>query len=380
VAYRIPLFSLNFSEQEQDAVTKTLESGWISMGPNVAALEKSFQEHLGVKHAVAVTNCTAALHLALTILGVTEGDEVIVPSLTFVATVNAVRYVGATPVFVDIASTEDLSLNAKSIEREITANTKAIIPMHFGGFACDMENILALAKRHGLYVVEDAAHAPGSEYNGRNLGTLGDLGCFSLFSNKNITCGEGGFLVTDDDDYATRARLLRSHGMTSVSYDRATGHATRYDVQDLGYNYRLDDIRASIAMVQLRKLRADIERRERLRQQYLTNLNDCEEIVVPYTEHRQASSNYIFPIVLKDSEAAYRDKIRERLAADGIETSVHYPAVHRFSMYKGSSGDLPVTEYVTDNEITLPLYYDLTEDNIDQITGSLKQALANRLK
>jgi dTDP-4-amino-4,6-dideoxygalactose transaminase len=133
-------------------------------------------------------------------------------------------------------------------------------------------------------------------------------------------------------------------------------------------------------MVQLRKLRADIERRERLRQQYLTKLNDCEEIVVPYTEHRQASSNYIFPIVLKDSEAAYRDKIRERLAADGIETSVHYPAVHRFSMYKGSSGDLPVTEYVTDNEITLPLYYDLTEDNIDQITGSLKQALANRLK
>jgi dTDP-4-amino-4,6-dideoxygalactose transaminase len=373
--YTIPLFDLNYGEAERKALARTLDSRWISMGPNVKCLEERFQEHLSVKNAVVVNSCTAALHLALKILGIKEGDEVIVPSLTFVATVNAVKYVGATPVFVDIASYDDLSIDPDDIDRKITGKTKAIMPMHYGGFPCDMDRIVAIAKAYGLFIIEDAAHAPDSQYKGRKLGTIGDFGCFSLFSNKNITCGEGGVLVTQNDEYDRRARLLRSHGMTTASLDRATGHATTYDVVELGYNYRMDDIRGALALTQLDRLKADIEKRRVLRECYLEELGQVDDIIVPYTGNDATTSNYIFPIVLRNGNATSRNMVRQRLAHEGIETSIHYPAVHRFSIYRQFDSDLPKTNYVTDNEITLPLFYRLTVKEIQYICDMLKKVM-----
>lgn len=373
--YKIPLFDLNFNSEEENEVIRTIRSKWIAMGENVKAFESGFEELLKVKNSVAVTNCTAALHLALEILGIKEGDEVIVPSLTFVATVNAVRYVGAVPVFADITSNDDLSIDPVDIESKLTKKTKAIIPMHYGGFSCNMEKIKLIAEENNLFIIEDAAHAPLSEYQGKKLGTIGDIGCFSFFSNKNITTAEGGMLVTNNDNLAKKAKLKRSHGMTTVSYDRAKGHATKYDVQELGYNYRMDDIRAAIALPQLKKLKGDIEKRNELRKIYLSKLDNINEIEIPYKNFQDFSSNYIFPVILKNGNSDKRDQVRIKLAELGIETSIHYPAVHRFSIYKEFASELPKTEYVADNEITLPLYYNLTEENIERVTCALKDVL-----
>jgi dTDP-4-amino-4,6-dideoxygalactose transaminase len=267
--YNIPLFDLNFDEAEENAVIETLRSRWISTGPKCDLLEKNFAQMLHTKFAVTLSNCTTALHLALKILGIKEGDEVIVPSLTFVATVNAVKYVNATPVFCDIISPEELTIDPLIIKQLLTNKTKAIIPMHYAGFPCKMNEILQIAKENNLFVVEDACHAPLSEYNGKKLGSIGDIGCFSFFSNKNISTGEGGMLVTNKEDIFHKAKLLRSHGMTTLSYERAKGHSTSYDVVDLGYNYRMDDIHASIGIVQLRKLSNDIKKRLEIREYYL---------------------------------------------------------------------------------------------------------------
>jgi len=370
--YRIPLFNLNYDNKEQKAVLRTIRSRWISMGPNTTLLEKEFASFLNVRNAVAVTNCTAALHLALKVLGVRGGDEVIVPSLTFVATVNSVRYVNAIPVFADITDVANFSIDPVDIEKKITPKTKAIIVMHYGGFACDMDKIMRLAKKHNLFVIEDAAHAPGSEYKGKKLGTIGAIGCFSFFSNKNISCAEGGMFVTNDDALAEKARLLRSHGMTSLSYERARGHAADYDVLELGYNYRMDDIRAALALVQLKKLEEDAIKRKRLREYYLEGLSEIETIIIPYRNYKFNSSNYIFPIVLKNGDFKKRDKIRKKLAKAGIQTSVHYPAVHRFTVYENFRTSLPKTEYVANCEITLPLFYNLTQKKIKYISNTLK--------
>ena len=198
---------------------------WLSMGGETAAFEADFAALTGAAHALAVTNCTAALHLAGMALGWGPGDEVIVPSLTFVATANAVRYTGATPVFADIRSEDDLSLSPDDVAARITPRTRAIVVVHYGGYAADMPALLAVAERHGLDVVEDVAHAPGGSLDGRALGTWGRIGCFSFFANKNMTTGEGGMLTTDDDGLAERLRLLRSHGMTTLTWDRHRGHA-----------------------------------------------------------------------------------------------------------------------------------------------------------
>jgi len=375
MAYKIPLFDLNYTKEEEKAVLKTLRSKWISMGPKTRSLEKKFANLLSIQNAIAVANCTAALHLALRVLGIGEGDEVIVPSLTFVATVNSVRYVNALPVFADIRSFEDLTIDPEDIKRKVSSRTKAIIVMHYGGFACDMDEIIKIAKRHSLFVIEDAAHAPGAEYKGKKLGTFGDIGCYSFFSNKNITCAEGGMLVTNNDKLARKAQLLRSHGMTSLSYHRARGHSTEYDVLDLGYNYRIDDIRSSIALVQVNKLNSDLKRRSKLREYYIKELLNCREIVIPFSDYNYKSSNYIFPIILKNGNSQKREDIRQKLAGNGIQTSVHYPAVHKFKIYRKFWMSLPKTEYVSNCEITLPLFYKLTKKDVKYIAGVLKANL-----
>ncbi len=375
MGYKIPLFDLNFDEKEEQAVINTLRSKWISTGPKTVEFETLVTQMFKTKYAVAVSNCTVALHLALKLLGIGENDEVICPSLTFVATVNAILYLGAIPVFADISSFEDLTLNPDEIEKKVTSRTKAIIVMHYGGYACNMDAIMTIARKFNLKLVEDACHGPLAEYKGKKLGTIGDIGCFSFFSNKNISTGEGGMLVTSQTEVYEKARLLRSHGMTSLSYERSKGHSTSYDVIDLGYNYRMDDIRASIGIVQLSKLENDLKRRECIRNYYIERLSGIRGIIIPFKGFESFSSNYIFPVILENSTAIKRDGVRERLAKAGIQTSVHYPAVHRFSIYKKYKTCLPVTNYVTDNLITLPMYAALTKEQIDFICDCLSQLL-----
>lgn len=365
--YDIPLFDLNFGEEEERAVVETLKSKWISTGPKCKELEDSFAQMLHVKYACAVTNCTSALHLACCVLGIKSGDEVICPSLTFAATVNCIRYTGATPVFADIYGKDNLCINADQMEALITEKTKAILPMHYAGFPCDMDKIMQIAKAHNLYVIEDACHGPLSEFKGKKLGTIGDIGCFSFFSNKNISTGEGGMLVTNNEEIYHKVKSMRSHGMTTMSYQRASGHATSYDIVDLGYNYRMDDIRASIGIVQLGKLRDDLEKRIRIREWYCERLSQLSSIAIPFKDNKEFVSNYIFPIILKNSTAEKRDLLRTKLQEKGIQTSVHYPAIHRFSVYEKFYRALPNTEYAADNEITLPMYAKLQKSEVEYI-------------
>jgi dTDP-4-amino-4,6-dideoxygalactose transaminase len=307
--------------------------------------------------------------------GIKPGDEVICPSLTFVATANAVRYLNASPVFADIKSYNDLTIDPEDVASKITKKTRAIIPMHYGGFGCDMKGIESIAEKYGLKIIEDACHGPLSEYEGKKLGTFGDFGCFSFFSNKNISTGEGGMLVTNNKALYDKARLVRSHGMTSLSFDRSKGHTTDYDVIELGYNYRMDDIRASIGIVQLKKLERDLERRAELRRYYEKSLEEIEGLLIPFKDYKFFSSNYIFPVVLKNSVVENRNRVREFLNSQGIQTSVHYPAVHKFSIYKDFATSLPKTEYVADNLITLPMFSRLTYADIDYIKETLVKAL-----
>lgn len=372
---KIPLFELNFDNREENAVLETIRSRWISTGPKTAEFENLFANMLKIKHSVALSNCTVALHLAMKLCNIKEGDEVICPSLTFVATVNAIRYVNAVPVFADIKSFKDLTIDPNDIEKKITSKTKAIVVMHYGGFACDMNKIIKLANKYDLMVIEDACHGPLSEYGGKKLGTIGDVGCFSFFSNKNISTGEGGMLVTNKDNFYEKTKLLRSHGMTSLSYERAKGHSTSYDVIELGYNYRMDDIRASIGIVQLEKIEEDLKKREKVRKMYVSSLETIDEIIIPFKDYSEFSSNYIFPIILNNSNYKKRDFVRNKLAEFGIQTSVHYPAVHKFHIYKEFHSSLPITEYVTDNLITLPMFSNLNSEQINYIVNSLKQIL-----
>jgi dTDP-4-amino-4,6-dideoxygalactose transaminase len=373
--YKIPLFKLNFDEREVNAAMDTIRSGWISLGPKCEELERLFVDMFSVKYAVSLSNCTDALHLACILCDIKQGDEVLCPSLTFVASVNCIKYVGATPVFCDIVGLDHINIDPQELEKKITSKTKAIIVVHMAGFPAKMDEIMLIAKKYNLKVIEDACHGPLSEYKGKKLGTIGDVGCFSFFSNKNISTGEGGMLVTNNDELARKARLLRSHGMTSMSYQRASGHVTSYDVVELGYNFRMDDIRASIAVVQLRKLQKDLDKRVLVRLKYVELLSNINGVIVPFENNTEFVSNYIMPIVLNNSTAEKRNRIREKMHEAGIQTSVHYPAIHMFSIYRFYNTFLPQTQYVTNNEITLPMYASLTNEQIGFIVDTLDESL-----
>ena len=375
MAYKIPLFNLNFDEREAQAAYDTIKSGWISTGPKNAELEQMFIDMWGVKYAVSMSNCTSSLHTACMVCGFGSGDEVICPSLTFAASCNCIRYVGATPVFADIVGPYHINIDPADIERKITSKTKGIIVVHMAGFPCNMDEIITIARKHNLKVIEDSCHGPLSEYKGKKLGTIGDCACFSFFSNKNISTGEGGMFITNNEEMAQKARLIRSHGMSTMSYQRASGHATEYDITCLGYNFRMDDIRAAIAIEQLKKLPGDLDMRRKVRKQYVDRLSKIEGVVVPFADNTEFVSNYIMPVVLLNSAREYRNKVREYMHAVGIQTSVHYPAAHKFSTYKEFGTILPQTEYVADNEITLPMYAALSSEQIDFICDTFEKAV-----
>src|SRR2546423_3226252 len=276
MTWRVPLADVVIADEDLEAVLDTYRSGWLSMGPRTEELEAAFAAYTGARHALAVANGTAALHLVTLAAGLGPGDEVIVPSLTFVATVNAIAYTGATPVFADVASLTEPWLSAAAAERAITPRTRAVMTMTYGGHSGELRALRALCEERGLVLLEDAAHAAGSRLDDRHLGTFGAAGAFSLFSNKNLAVGEGGLATTDDHELAARMRLLRSHGMTTLTWDRHRGHAAGYDVVELGYNYRIDEPRATLLARRLERLRGENARRGEIVAAYRRALEDIE--------------------------------------------------------------------------------------------------------
>jgi len=376
--WRVPLADVKLGIEEENAVLEVLRSGWLTMGAVTQAFEQELAAFVGAKHAFAVNNATAALHLACMAVGLGEGDEVIVPSLTFVATANAVRYTGAKVVFADIESEDWLCICPDAIEEKITERTRAIVVMHYAGFACDMPAIMRIAEKHQLAVIEDAAHAIGSSLEGKALGTWGDVGCYSFFGNKNMTTAEGGMLVTDDDLLAEKVRILRSHGMTTLTWDRFKGHASTYDVVALGYNYRIDEIRSAIGREQLKKLPAGNARRGELVALYRELLAErTPQIQIPFEAERGLSSYHIMPVLLPES--SQKEAVRASMKAQGIQTSWHYPPAHTFSIYGSGAaseeGRLAITDLAAKREITLPLYPTMREEQVEWVVDAIRDAL-----
>jgi dTDP-4-amino-4,6-dideoxygalactose transaminase len=370
---RVPLADVLVDEEVLAAVREAVASGWWSMGPRVAEFEDAFAAFIGTRNAIAVSSGTAALHLALLAAGCGPGDEVVLPSLNFVAAANVVLHTGARPVFCDIGGRLDLNLAPADVERAIGPATKAIVVLHFGGFPCDIATVQAIASRHGLAVIEDSAHAPGARALGKMCGTIGDLGCFSFFANKNMPVGEGGMLVTDDDGLAERVRLLRSHGMTSLTWDRHRGHAHSYDVVEPGFNYRLDEVRAAIGLIELGRLPAENAARARVVARYRQALHGVRGLAMPFPEANPDSSAHHLAVLLLP-EGADRKRIQVGLTAAGIQTSVHYPPIHRFSWYAArtaADAPLPETDAVAGQLLTLPLFGHMTDGQVESVVDAV---------
>ncbi|MDY4466812.1 MAG: DegT/DnrJ/EryC1/StrS family aminotransferase [Candidatus Treponema excrementipullorum] len=369
--WKVQLFKLNYDNKEIEAVTEVLESAWITMGQKTRDFEAGFSSFLGHdSKCLAVSNGTAALHLALLALDIKAGDEVITPGLTFVADQNVVTMVGATNVLSDITSRDDWSMAPADIEKKITDKTKAVLVVHYAGFACDMDAICDICKRHNLYLIEDCAHTPGADYKGRPLGTFGDVAAFSFFTNKNLSVGEGGAVVTSDEVLYKKLLGLRSHGMSVPSFDRFKGRAISYDVEIPGLNYRIDEMRAALGLVQLEKLEVANKARQKLVLHYYERLDGQLKINIPFRNFSRGNPNYhIMPILLDDS--VDRLHVIESMKEDGIQTSIHYPEIQEFSAYKDTVNPTPIAQYVSKHELTLPLYPTMTIEEVDLVCDAL---------
>jgi len=374
--WRVPLSDLSVSEEMVSAAESALRSNWWSMGPRVAEFESAFADHVGARHALAVSNGTAALHLALLAVGCGPGDEVVVPSLNFVAAANTIAHTGASPVFCDIRGGRDLNLDPSDVEAALGPATKAVVVLHYAGFACELDPVLDLAEKQGIAVIEDAAHAPGSRWRERACGTIGAVGCFSFFSNKNLSIGEGGMLVTESDELAEKLRLLRSHGMTTLTWDRHRGHASEYDVVLHGFNYRLDEIRAAMGLVSLAGLEDENASRRRVAMRYRDSLQGERGLELAFSERlgEPSSSHHLAVALLPESVS--RDSVRAALADRGVQTSVHYPPIHGFSAYRGlGHRTLPQTDAVAPRLLSLPLFGHMTEEQIELVIESVLDAV-----
>jgi dTDP-4-amino-4,6-dideoxygalactose transaminase len=373
----LPLFDLRLQPQDLEAVAETLRSGWLTLGPRTAAFEEAFAAQLGARHAIALSSCTAALHLAYLAAGVGPGDEVIVPAFTFAATAAAALYCGGEPVFADIVSLANPSLDPVDVERRITPRTKAVCIVHYAGYAAAADRMRELCDERGIALIEDVAHAPSATLHGRKLGTWGLAGAFSFFSNKVLSVGEGGLLCTDDDEVAAFVRSRRSHAMTSGTWDRHSGRTDTYDVVGLGFNYRMDEPRAALLLSRLGRLEAEIERRRELTVRYRELLASVVGIIVPFEDHEVASSScYVLPIMIEQDgrQAEVSTRLRER----GIQTSIFYPAIHRFTAYRERFPDvsLPITELASRTQLTLPLYPHMSFADQERVVAELAEAIS----
>jgi dTDP-4-amino-4,6-dideoxygalactose transaminase len=376
-AVSVPFHVPSIRQEEIRAVVEALESGWITTGPKTHQFEQQFARYIGASHAIAVNSCTAALHLSLEAAGIGEGDEILVPTLTFTATAEVAMYLHARPVLVDVDPLH-FNLNPSDVERMVTSRTRAIVPVHFAGHPCDMDSLLEIACAKGLTIVEDAAHAIPAKYRGKTIGTIGSLTAFSFYATKTLTTGEGGMVTTDDDAFAERIKLMRLHGMSRDAWKRYSAEGTwRYDILEAGYKYNMTDPQAALGLVQLakcdemRRKRAEIARRYDLALGPLDAYRSLEP--APNIEH--AWHLYIIlvdPSVLR----IHRDQVIEELHDRGIGTAVHFIPLHLQSYYQHKfgyrAGQFPVAEDYFERCISLPIYPDMTTIDVDRVIEALQ--------
>jgi dTDP-4-amino-4,6-dideoxygalactose transaminase len=382
--WKTPLFELNYDDRELRAATEVIRSGWITMGEKTESFERAFADFLGEGVLCTATSSgTAALHMALLAAGVGPGDEVIIPALTFVADINVVQIVGASPVVVDCLSHEDWNISPQGIAAALTPRTKAVLLVHYAGYACDMDAIRAVlraaADGKGIYLIEDCAHAPGARYRGRACGAMGDIGCFSFFTNKNLSVGEGGMFVTHSAQLHERGRHLRSHGMTTLTLDRHRGRAVSYDVIRPGLNYRLDEIRAAMGLVQLEKLPEANRRRGELVRRYRELLDRVPGVRLPFRNHTLGEPSYhIFPFLL--DAVVDRMGVIGGLKHRGIQSSIHYPPFAHFTAYRASGlSDTPIAWDIAKRELTLPLFPTMSFSQVESVCSALRELLAGSI-
>ncbi len=378
--WEVPLFELNYDQDEMAAVQDVIDSQWLTMGEKTQEFERSFCRFLGDQvDGLATSSGTAALHMALLAAGVGQGDEVVLPGLTFVADLNVILMTGARPVLVDCTSYQDWNISPEGLARAVTDRTRAVIVVHYAGYPCDMEAIQETIEEchfpQKIYLIEDVAHAPGADYRGQPCGTIGDIGCFSFFGNKNLAIGEGGMYVTASKDILQKGRYLRSHGMTSLTLDRYQGRTVSYDVVGPGFNYRLDEIRSALGLVQLEKLPEVNKKRAGLVRHYKQCLQGIDGVEIPFADYKFGNPSFhIFPVLLdKDID---RTSIMKKLKKRGIQSSIHYPPFHEFSAFQSMGLEqTPIASDVSQRELTLPLYPTMTYDQVELVCSALKDAL-----
>jgi dTDP-4-amino-4,6-dideoxygalactose transaminase len=375
-AWRVPLTDVAMPEDDVQAVLDCLRSGWLTMGPRTKAFEEALAQHLGTPHAVTVSSGTAALHLACLAAGIGAGDEVIVPAFTFVASASAARYAGAEPVLCDVCSPQEFNLDPADVEARITPRTRAVVAVHFCGYPARVQELRALCDERGLVLIEDCAQAIGARLpSGARVGTVGELGAFSFFSKKQLCVGEGGMVSTGEERLAERVRLLRSHALTSSTWDRHRGHDPAYDVVDVGFNFRLDEPRAALGLSRLERLEAEIARRRELVRAYREQLRETPGLELTWDEAAvEQSSHFAFPVLLADR--ARRDRFRAELAAQGVQTT-WYPALHTFSGYRDRTppDGLPRARETADRHCALPLSATMDEAATEFVVAAVRAAL-----
>jgi dTDP-4-amino-4,6-dideoxygalactose transaminase len=373
----VPLSELSWTGPEVEKAAGVLRSGWWTGGPETDDLEREFEKQLRVRHAITVSNGTAALHLAFLALQLSTGDEVVLPSLNFAAAANTILHVGAFPRFADVQSIDAPLVSAETLERAITPKTRGICVMHYGGYPCWMDAIAEMARRHGLWIVEDAAQAPGAAWNGVLCGRWGDIGCFSFSGNNNLTCAEGGLIVTDSGDYAKKMRLLRSHGMDSLTWDRFRGHSFSYDATIPGFNFRMDDLQVALLHEQLQSLETWNHLRKERVQWYRRLLGKDPRFALPFENHKGTSAYHLMPVVL--AEGISRSGVMRFLRSKGIQTGIHYPPIHQFTYYRGLSKHdcLKFTESLGRRILTLPLFPNMAYEQVKLVCDSFRAAIEN---
>jgi dTDP-4-amino-4,6-dideoxygalactose transaminase len=384
-SWRVPLSDIDYDEAEEAAALRVLRSRWLTLGPEVERFEQAFASMVGVPHAIAVTNATAALHLALLAVGVEAGDHVVQPALNFVAAANMTRLVGAEPIFADIIDVAEPTIDPADVERKLTPRTKAVVVMHYAGYPARISELAEICRAKGISLIEDACHAVGGRYIGsdddelrnRVVGNLGDVAAFSFFGNKNLVTGEGGMLTTRSDEIAKSVRLRRSHGMTTLTLDRHRGRAFAYDVTQFGFNYRPTELVGALGTAQLEKLPTLNDKRRAVAALYRRRLSELmPAVVVPFAKCPQVENAtcHIFPVVLPAE--ADRSKVMQAMKDRGVETSVHYRSVDSFSAYAdGGRAQLPVSEEFSRRTLTLPLYPKMVPADVDYVCEALAGSL-----
>jgi len=372
--FNIPITKPDLGEEEKQLISQVIESGWVSQGPKVAEFEEIFARYVGARHAVATTSCTTALHAALSVSGIGPGDEVIVPSLSFIATANSVLYCGATPVFVDV-DPETCNIDVQKIEETVTRKTRAIMPVHQMGLPADLDPIKKIAGKNKLLIIEDAACAIGSAYKNTKIGGHGNIACFSFHPRKIITTGEGGMITTDDSTIAERLRRFRHHGMSVSDIERHMANSVIIETYpELGYNYRMTDMQAAMGIGQMKKLSFLLDARKRMARMYDNELGKIPHIRIPQVPSYARHNYQSYWIELLDSAPVDRNTLMAKLLEKGIATRRGIMAIHRELCYQAYAGIyLPNTDRLTDNTLLLPLYPALSAEEQTFIINSIKK-------